>query len=136
MPNSYLGLDIGSKRIGVAVGEDQTGIAHPLVTIDVDGQEIDQIKAIYDERAVGLIVVGYPRNQSGETTPQTRTVEDFAKRLQQAGMVYEFQDESLTSVLAEERLELSGRPYQRADVDAGAAAIILSDYIESNRHAR
>ena len=136
MLNSYLGLDVGSKRIGVAFGDGQTGVTFPLVTLQVDGSELEQIKELCQQKAVGLVVVGYPRNQAGEATQQTKFVEDFTTKLRHAGLECEFQDESLTSVIAEERLQLSGRPYERADVDAAAAALILSDYIESNNHAR
>jgi putative Holliday junction resolvase len=76
------------------------------------------------------IVVGYPRNQSGEPTAQTAYVEEFAKQLHDMAPHLVFQDESLTSVLAEQRLRAQGKPYTKGDIDAQAAAIILQDYLE------
>jgi putative Holliday junction resolvase len=125
-------LDVGEKRIGVAVADTQIRIAVPFETIDVDGDEVGAIaKIIITERAETL-VVGYPRNQSGEATAQTRFVEDFAEKLKDIVPNIVFQDESLTSVMAEEQLAAHNRPYSKADIDAQAAAIILTDYMESH----
>ena len=90
-----------------------------------------EIEKITLENDIDLIVVGYPRNQSGEPTEQTHKVEAFVKKLRE---IYDgeinFKDESLTSVLAEERLKSYKKPYAKADIDAYAAAIILEDYLE------
>jgi len=124
-------LDVGTRRIGVAVADTAVRIAVPFETVDVDGTEIEVLaKIIMTERA-DIIVVGYPRNQSGEVTAQTAYVEEFSKKLQDIAPRIVFQDESLTSVLAEERLASHNRPYSKADIDAQAAAIILQDYLEA-----
>jgi putative transcription antitermination factor YqgF len=80
---------------------------------------------------IDTIVVGYPRNQSGEATAQTAVSEAMAERLKDLVNRIEFQDESLTSVMAENRLKLRGH-YTKADIDKEAAAIILQDYLEQN----
>lgn len=127
---SYMALDVGEKRIGVAIGDTAVRIAVPFETITVDGSEIEQIASLIANESIDTLVVGYPRNQSGEPTAQTQFVETFAAEL--TGMTDElvFQDESLTSVQAEERLKSYGRPYSKGDIDAQAAAIILQDYLE------
>ena len=127
-----LGLDVGEKRIGVAVGDSSVRIAIPFDTIEVDGDEIKTIAKLVLNENSEVIVVGYPRNQSGEATAQTKYVEDFAKKLVDLGPKIEFQDESLTSVIAEQRLISYKKPYTKGDIDAQAAAIILQDYIESH----
>ncbi len=122
-------LDVGEKRIGVAVADTSIRIAVPLITITVDGNELKTIADIVATEGAKTIVLGYPRNQQGETTTQSEYVEAFAKQIEElADIVY--QDESLTSVMAEDRLKQSGRPYQKADIDSHAAAIILQDYLE------
>lgn len=127
---TYVALDVGEKRIGVAVGDNGVKIAVPFDTLDVDGSEMMRIaKIVIDEKA-DTIVVGYPRNQSGEATAQTEFVENFASQLQDIAANIVFQDESLTSVLAEQRLKSYGKPYTKADIDAQAAALILQDYLE------
>jgi len=128
---SFLALDIGEKRIGAAVGDDLVKIAVPFETIEVDGTELERIARLVIDERVDTIIVGYPRNQSGEATAQTAYVEKFAKQL--VDMTENdiiFQDESLTSVLAEQRLKEYGKPYSKADIDAQAAALILQDYLE------
>lgn len=127
----FLALDVGEKRIGVAVGDSGVRIAVPFDTIDVDGTEVERIARLIITESVDVVVLGYPRNQSGEATKQTAFVEDFAKKLTDIAPKMVFQDESLTSVLAEQRLQSYKTPYTKADIDAQAAAIILQDYMEN-----
>lgn len=129
---SYVALDVGEKRIGVAVGDSGVRIAIAFDTIEADGNELERIaRIVMDERA-DVLVVGYPRNQSGEPTAQTAYVEAFAKNLTDLAPAIVFQDESLTSVLAEQRLQSYKKPYAKGDIDALAAAMILQDYMEQN----
>ncbi|MNT44841.1 putative Holliday junction resolvase [compost metagenome] len=101
----------------------------PFETIEVDGSEVKEIARLAVTESADAIIVGYPRNQSGETTAQTAYVEGFARQLTDIAEVI-FQDESLTSVIAEERLKSYKKPYSKGDIDAQAAAIILQDYLE------
>lgn len=133
MSKSFLALDVGEKRIGVAVGDDGVRIAVPFETIEVDGKELERIARLIIDEKTDTIVVGYPRNQSGEATAQTAYVEEFASQLKDMGPPVVFQDESLTSVLAEQQLKAHGRPYSKGDIDAQAAALILQDYMEYAR---
>lgn len=128
--NNLLALDVGEKRIGAATADLAVRIAVPLETIEVDGQETDKIARMIVDHEPSKLVIGYPRNQSGETTAQTEYVEQFAKHLQHMDVAIVFQDESLTSVLAEQQLQASGKPYSKGDVDAQAAVMILNDYVE------
>lgn len=132
MTNSQtvLALDVGGARIGVARGDTVVKLASPLTTLEVDGTEYQKLKEIVQQEAAGLIVIGYPRNQSGQPTDQTRVVERFAEPIKNFGLPMVFQDESLTSVLAEEHLKARRKPYSKADIDAEAAALILQDYLE------
>lgn len=129
MADRLLCLDVGERRIGVAVGDTGVRIAIPLKTIEVDGNEFQAILQTYLEEKAALIVVGYPRNQQGETTQQTEYVEQFVEPLREHVKIV-FQDESLTSVQAEKRLIARKAPYTKGDIDAEAAAIILQDYME------
>lgn len=127
---TLLALDVGEKRIGVAIAQSNIRIAIAYDTLLVDGSELEQITRIVNQEKVSTIIVGYPRNQSGETTQQTKTVEAFAKKIESIGKEVIFQDESLTSVKAEEILRSRGKPYQKSDIDALAASLILQDYLE------
>ncbi len=128
--SSFLALDVGEKRIGVAVGDKTVRIAVPLDVIETDGKELERIAQLAINESTDTIIVGYPRNQSGEPTAQTEYVEAFADQLRDMGLQVVFQDESLTSVLAEQQLHAYGQPYTKGDIDAQAAAIILQDYLE------
>ncbi len=125
-------LDVGEKRIGVAVADTGVRIAVPFETVEVDGSEIEAIAKIVITERADTLVVGYPRNQAGEPTAQTAYVEAFAQKLKDIAPTIVFQDESLTSVMAEEQLAVHKRPYTKGDIDAQAAAIILTDYLEAH----
>lgn len=125
-------LDVGEKRIGVAVGDREIRIASPLVTIVVDGREFDCIKQIVSSQSADTIVVGYPRSQSGDISDQTRYVERFSAKLSGIASKIVFQDESLTSVIAEQQLIGYKKPYTKGDIDSQAASIILQDYLDAN----
>ena len=127
-----VGLDVGEKRIGVSVADLGVRIAIPLETILVDGTEVEAIAKVIASEGAELLVVGYPRNQAGEPTAQTDYVEKFAAQLKPLVPKMVYQDESLTSVIAEQRLKARGGTYQKSDIDAQAAVIILQDYLESH----
>lgn len=131
--HSLVCLDVGEKRIGVAVADTAVRIAVAFDTIEVDGDELKKIAEIVIRENAKTIVVGYPRNQQGETTAQTQYVEAFAEQLVDIAEEIVFQDESLTSVIAENRLKQMKKPYAKGDIDAQAAAIILEDYMEMHR---
>ena len=129
---NYLGLDIGERRTGVALADDGVRIAIPLDTLDMTS--VDFRRAIADlvvQNNITTIVIGYPRNQSGEVTHQTAFVEATADVLKDLDATIAFQDESLTSVMAEERLKKRGQITSKEAIDAEAATIILQDYLET-----
>lgn len=129
---NFLGLDVGTRRIGVAIARDGVRLATPLTTLLVDGTETEMLRELIETYHVDHLVVGYPRNQSGDPTEQSRQIVAFmdtcAGRLK---VPYSFQDESLTSVMAETRLSADRKPYTKADIDAQAAVMILQDYLEA-----
>lgn len=130
-PKIYLGLDIGLQRIGVSRSDSISRLASTQPTIMVDGREAEKLRRLVTDLAVTDLVVGRPRNQSGDLTDQTQIVEQMVARLLgPLKLPIHWQDESLTSVMAEEHLANSKKPYTKADIDAEAAAIILQDYLD------
>lgn len=127
-----MALDYGTVRIGVAVGDSQVKIAIPSGTVEVDGNEIEAILGLAKKYQIDHIIVGYPRNQSGEATKQTKLAVAFEKKLAAKFERVSFQDESLTSILAEGHLKSHKKPYSRGDIDALAAALILEDFFGSS----
>lgn len=128
--NSILALDVGERRIGVAWANDVIKIAFPLITLTVDDDIIGKIEKLAGSQQATLIVIGLPRNQSGEETAQSRMAREFAEKLQNHGLDTVLQDESLTSVLAEEELKKRNKPYKKEDIDSLAATLILQDYLQ------
>ncbi len=128
-----IGLDVGEKRIGVAKADSKTRIAVPVGTIEVDGTEWQEIAKISRLLDTTLFVVGLPRNNAGVETQQSLYARNFANQLSSIipGAKVRLQDETLTSVLAESRLKKRGKPYEKGEIDAEAASIILQDFLES-----
>ena len=128
-----LGLDVGEKRIGVAKVDSDTKIALPITYVVVDGTEWQEIARIARLNNTNFFVLGLPRSNEGNETQQTLYVRQFAKTLIEKipGARIKFQDESLTSVEAENRLKQRQKKYEKGDIDAEAASIILQDFIEN-----
>lgn len=128
-----IGLDVGTRRIGVARADTDVRISVPQCTINVDGTEMSQIARLSRVLGVKFFVVGLPRNNNGEETEQSKYSRAFARKLlsEIPGAKVAFQDESLTSVMAEERLKNKKGGIKKGDVDAEAAAIILQDFLEN-----
>jgi len=133
-----LGLDIGDKRIGVALSDPGGVLASPLVIIERKDAELDirAITDIVDQHQVGQIVVGFPRSMDGSTGGQAGKTKDFTQRLSShTDVPVVFRDERLTTVSARRLKREAGTRKTRHKVryDAMAAAIILQDYLDE-RH--
>lgn len=133
-----LGLDVGERRIGVAVCDEEERLAFPLTVIERRGTARDfaEIDRLLKQERAGLLVVGLPLSLDGSIGPQARLVQEFVQRLaQQADVPVETWDERLSSVEAERHLlaMAESRERRRQRRDAVAAAIILQSYLDSRR---
>lgn len=128
-----IGLDVGEKRIGVAKADSDTRIAVPVGFVTVDGTEWQEIAKIANVNSTKFFVLGLPRSNEGNETKQSLYVRNFARALTEkiSGAKVRFQDESLTSVEAESRLKKRKKKYEKGEIDAEAATIILQDFIEN-----
>ena len=127
-----IGLDVGTKRIGVAKADTSVRIAIPNGFVLVNGQEIPEILRIARLNDTNFFVVGLPSSNDGNETAQSAYARKFADTLAASmpGARIYFQDESLTSVVAEERLKKRKKNFEKGEIDAEAASIILQDFIE------
>ena len=127
-----IGLDVGTKRIGIAKADTSVRIAIPNGYVLVNGQEIPEILRIARLNDTNFFVVGLPRSNDGNETAQSAYARKFADTLAASmpGARIYFQDESLTSVVAEERLKKRKKNFEKGEIDAEAASIILQDFIE------
>ncbi len=135
MSGTYLGLDFGEARIGVAVGEKLVGIAHPLETIAAatNDARFARIAALIDEWRPAGLVVGLPTHADGTEHEMTRLARKFAQRLDgRFGLPVILVDERHSSQVAERQLHdvgLRGRK-QKPALDQVAAQIILQAYLD------
>lgn len=129
-----LGLDVGERRIGLAISTPEGRLAVPLRVLERknDAADLDAIASLAKAEAVETLVVGYPRSLDGSVGPQARRVEAFARRLGEVtGLPIDLWDERLTSVQAERSARAGGR---RGPSDDIAAAIILQAYLDRQQH--
>lgn len=131
------GLDIGEKRIGVAVSDPDLRVATPLEVIDAEEtfRVGSRLTALVQEYEVGGMVVGLPRSLDGSEGPQAARVRALGRKIEQrSGLSIRYVDERMSSVEARRRMTemgLSSRQ-QRGRVDMIAAAVILQAYLDGS----
>lgn len=132
MSKNILGIDYGETRIGLAIASDQALLPRPHGILRNDDKIIEEIDQIIRNENVSDVIVGLPRNQSGQETKQTGVVREFAKQLKSRLPVdISFADESLSSRRAESiRREFKDRK-KGEPIDDLAACFILEEFINS-----
>jgi putative Holliday junction resolvase len=136
-----VGLDLGDKRIGIAISDLTGTLARPLGVLRPSGLDVDALDLVAaeiarlarEEDGVGAIVVGLPRRLDGSPTEMTPRVEQFARQLEsKTSLPVALQDERLSSREAESRLAMRDKDWRsrKARLDAAAAAVILQDYLD------
>ncbi|MGB8645493.1 MAG: Holliday junction resolvase RuvX [Anaerolineae bacterium] len=133
---TYLALDVGTRRIGVAVGSTDLRLATPLAVIRRDRLETDaaQVRALAEQYDAERVVVGLPQELDGTIGVQAQRIMDYATRLQSlVARPFEFFDErySTAQALAQRREMGVNEKRGRATIDAAAAAIILQDFFNA-----
>ncbi|MGH7195822.1 MAG: Holliday junction resolvase RuvX [Candidatus Saccharimonadales bacterium] len=130
---TIVALDVGDKRVGVAIASRAAGLPNPLITLERGPEFMTSLQNLLKSNFVTAIVVGLPRNLSGQETSQTKQTRQFIGELGQIiDLPIYWQDEAATTLAAENELRGRGQPYQKADIDALAASYILEDYLMSN----
>jgi putative holliday junction resolvase len=128
-------LDLGARRIGIAVTDDDGRSAYPLGAIERHSMaaDLEAIRRVIGSRRIDCLVVGLPLNMDGTEGPMARHARNFAARLAAAfGIEAKLQDERLSSIEAEKRLGGAvRRAKKKPAIDAVAAAVILESYLES-----
>ncbi len=127
-----LGLDVGDKRIGVALSDPQGILASPLtiITCRSETADIEAIMGITSQHQVERVIVGLPRSMNGSLGKQAEKVKAFAQSLSsQIKIPVEFRDERLSSVSARRLIQDARQKRARHD-DAIAAALILQTYLD------
>ena len=139
----FVGVDLGERRIGLAVSDPSATLARPLLTIqrnrsdeEAAGAVVSAIAALDAEDAIEGVVVGLPRRLDGSDSEQTARVRKMVDRLaSRLAVPITLQDERLSSHEADERLAARERDWRKrkAKLDAAAAAVILQDFLDSRK---
>lgn len=137
-PGRVMALDVGGRRIGVAMSDTMRILASPHVTLRAEPHAavIAQIVDLITKHEVAALVVGLPLTLSGEVGPQAQLIHTFVAELaKHVSIPIHLVDERLTSVEAERMMLELGmkRDQRRARIDELAASIILRDFLESQR---
>lgn len=140
----FVGLDVGQRRLGIAVSDGTATLARPLAVVAVTPatltatvlREIGRLAA--EEDGVAGVVVGLPRRLDGTPTDMTPVVERLVETLRaRLDAPVAVQDERLSSREAESRLAVRDRDWRsrKARLDAAAAAVVLQDFLDARRPA-
>ena len=131
-----LGIDFGTKRVGLALSDRSNMIASPYKTLNYVSEKdlINQLETIVTKNDIEILVLGLPINMKGEDTAQTIKVRDFKEILSVLRIPIVYEDERLSSVSAINSLMLQNvkTGHNKPEIDKTAAAIILQQYLDKN----
>lgn len=135
-----LGIDHGTRRIGVAVGDRETGLAFARAALSRRREDaaLDAIGELTRGEGIETVVIGLPLNMDGSEGRQAALARAFGDRLERIGLSVVYLDERLTSWEAGERLAEAGRRASRrsGELDSAAARIILQQYLDMTKEDR
>ncbi len=133
----YLGIDYGTKRIGLSTSDEGGTLAFPHSTVSAGPGALTQVDLVAKKEGVEKIVVGESRNYAGERNVVMEDIEQFVSDLHElTGLPVEYESEFMSSSLAARQFAPDGSRKQaptHKDLDASAAAIILQSYLDKHR---
>lgn len=135
----YLGIDYGTKKIGVAVSDDTGSLAFPLGVIKAGQGALEEVASVARENAVGMIVIGESRDFKGQANEVMEDIEQFKKDIEElTGLPTAFEREFFTSTMAARQFAPEEKSRKanpsHANLDASAAALILQGYLDKNKN--
>lgn len=135
----FLAIDLGTKRIGLAIGDDESRIASPLKVIETHSPdaEVNSIAKLIKSEGIDRVVIGLPLNMDDTLGPAAKQVMQWSKKLAETGTQLVFVDERLSSFAAEGQLnerkragEKLTRGKKKQQLDALAAAGFLQEFLD------
>jgi putative holliday junction resolvase len=132
-----IGLDHGSRRIGVAIADPETGMAFARRAIQRRNLDHDLalVRELCTSEGVERVVIGLPLNMDGTEGPQAAAARAFGDRLTAIGLAVDYEDERLSTWEAGERMAEVGRKARRGsgELDSTAARVMLQQYLDARR---
>lgn len=132
-PGKFLGIDYGTKRIGLALSDERGRLAFPKTIIKNDAKAIGFVGDLIQQEGVKAIVIGESLSHQGLPNPVAQDIEKFILALEPLGLPVAKEKEFLTSVEARHHMSYGGqarRSRPGAKADAAAAALILQRYLD------
>lgn len=126
----FLGIDYGTRRIGIAISDEGGSLAFPKETISTDERVLEKIESIIKEEDITEIIVGESVNQDGLQNKVAKEVENFVRELEKFNLPIKLQKEFFTTI---EARRYSG---EKTEVDSSAAALILQRYLDKKKLAK
>lgn len=123
-----LGIDYGTRRMGLALSDEEGRIAFPYKTLEAGKKIFEELGVICKENKVDAIVIGLPQDLSGNDTAMTSKVREFTHDLKQLGYTVDFEPEFFSTK------EAARGPTKKENIDAAAAAILLQSYLERKKN--
>jgi putative Holliday junction resolvase len=125
----YLGIDFGSKRIGLAISDDTATVAFPYKVLENKKDIIKDIVEIINLEKVIRVIIGESKDSHMKDNPIMELINDFKKKLEAENIEVEFHNEFFSSAQV-----LSTMGQQNKSIDASAAAIILQSYLDLQKY--
>ncbi len=125
----YLGIDFGTKRIGIALSDDTLSLAFPYKVLSNSKTVLDEILNIIEEKEVERAVIGESKDRNMKDNPVMKHIKIFKKALEDKGVRVDFHPEMYSSAQV---INLMGE--ENKSIDASAAAIILQNYLDLQKH--
>jgi putative Holliday junction resolvase len=130
----YLGIDYGTKRIGVAISDGDGRVAFPVTVVESGAGALAAVETLIKENGAQAVVLGESRSLGGEANPVMERIEQFKKDLEALGLPIYYEREHFTSAMAArqfapEEKSRKANPSQEK-LDASAAALILQSYLD------
>ncbi|MGH7175166.1 MAG: Holliday junction resolvase RuvX [Minisyncoccia bacterium] len=134
----YLGIDYGSKKIGIALSDENGTMGFPHGILENAPPLLPTILTLIEKERVGAVVIGESKDFAGGDNPIAKDARAFGGRIaEQSGLPVFFEDERLTSAEARRQFDTTEKtraPKSRANVDASAAALILTNFLSKPNH--
>lgn len=129
-----IGIDLGTKRVGIALSDSLNMIASPLKTLTFYNQKdlLEQLRKVITEFDIKTIVLGLPLSMNGMDSSQTKKIRDFKSSLAIFNLPIMYEDERLSSISAKKSMVMQNvkTGYNKSEIDMRAAAIILQQYLD------
>ena len=139
MALKYLALDIGERRVGIAVSDDSGIVVRPLITLATENSFLARLGEVIESEKPDVLVFCLPRHQSGDVGDMAKEIRELAKGIKhEYNIEVDFEDESGTTLIAEGRMKEAGvaQKDMKTKVDAEAATVILESYLDRKKSGK